>query len=127
MNNPNETIADKENQNKSKEIGRAQRVVNGSWVGPPQIDSDDVEYILSEVWRNRCCISGETLGTVLEIARWDIGKPTNCQNLVLMGVKAMNKFDEAAMASGDGRNSVPENVRRKIEARLASCQIDSRA
>ncbi len=116
-----------DNEGVSEETGRPQRVINGSWVGPVQIDGDDVEYILSEVWRNRCSVSGETLGTVLNISRWDLGKPSNCQNLVLLGVKAMKRFDEAAKETGDGRNSVPEDIRRKIEARLASCQIDSRA
>jgi hypothetical protein len=97
------------------------------WIGQPQIDSDDVEYILNEVWRNRCCVTGEALGTVLEIARWDLTKPSNCQNLVLLGVKAMAAFDKASEETGDGRNSVPENIRRNIEARLLSCRIDSRA
>lgn len=101
--------------------------VHKFWIGQPQIDSDDVEYILNEVWRNRCCVTGEALGTVLEIARWDLTKPSNCQNLVLLGVKAMAAFDKASEETGDGRNSVPENIRRNIEARLLSCRIDSRA
>jgi len=112
---------------KSNGPTRPPRMINSKWVGPAQIDSDDVEYIFSEVWRNRCCVSGDTLGTVLELARWDISKPCNCQNLVVLGVKAMQKFDEAAEQTGDGRNSVPDDVRRKIESRLAICKIDSRA
>ena len=113
--------------NNDTSSGRPMRIVKGRWIGPIQIDSDDVEYILSEVWRNRCCVSGDALGTVLEIARWDLSKPSNCQNLVLLGVKAMAKFDEAATKTGDGRNSVPQDLRKKIEDRLTSCKIDSRA
>lgn len=122
------TNAEKEQHiNNDHSEGRPQRIVRGLWVGPPQIDSDDVEYILTEVWRNRCCVSGEALGTVLEIARWDLSKPSNCQNLVLLGVKAMAAFDAAYKETGDGRNSVPQDLRRKIEARLLQCKVDSRA
>jgi hypothetical protein len=124
---PLNTGNDDGDQEENGEVGRPVRIVNGAWVGPTQIDSDDIEYILSEVWRNRCCVTGDTLGKVLEIARWDISKPSNCQNLVLLGAKAMLKFDEAAKESGDGRNSVPDDLRRKIEARLATCLIDSKA
>jgi tRNA A37 threonylcarbamoyladenosine dehydratase len=94
------------------------RMVNGTWVGPIQIDTDDVEYLL-EVWRNRCGITGDKLGTVLELVRWDLSKPSTCQNLVLMGAKALTKFDI------DGQASVPEDVRQKIEERLRSCRADA--
>mmetsp|Transcript_16450 Transcript_16450/g.24099 ORF Transcript_16450/g.24099 Transcript_16450/m.24099 type:complete len:513 (-) Transcript_16450:36-1574(-) len=125
-------IEAKEEEDASKSVSDADetnspRMINGSWVGPAQIDSDDVEYVFSEVWRNRCCVSGDTLGTVLELSRWDLSKPCHCKNIVLLGVKAMVKFDEAMAASGDGRNSVPYELRQKIEARLASCKVDSRA
>lgn len=100
---------------------------DGSWTGPLQIDSDDVDFIFSEVWRNRCSITGESLGTVLELSRWDLSKPSNCQNIVLMGVKAMRRFDEEIAKSGDGRNSIPLEVRAKIQARLEVCKVDSRA
>jgi len=126
---PESTRVEDENRNTNDNevTRRPQRVVNGKWVGPAQMDADDVEYILCEVWRNRCCVSGDTLGTVLEISRWDVSKPSNCQNLVVLGVKALAAFEKAASSTGDGRNSVDEEVRRKIDARLASCKIDSRA
>ena len=112
-------------QHESKE--RLERSLNGLWVGPVQIDADDVEYVLSEIWRNRCCASSASLGTVLEISRWDISKPSNCQNLVILGVKAMAQFDKAYLSTGDGRNAFPMEDRQRIENRLASCQIDSKA
>lgn len=96
------------------------RMVNGKWVGPIQVDSDDVEYLL-EIWRNRCAVTGEKLGVVLALVRWDLSKPSNCQNLVIMGVKALNKFD------ANGQDSVPEDVRKMIDARLQSCRIDASA
>lgn len=106
---------------------RSSTLVNGIFRGEYEIDVDDVEYLLAEVWRNRCCVSGETLGTVLKLSRWDYSKPINCQNIVLLGVKAMNAFDEAFAKTGDGRNSVPSSIRTKIEARLATCKVDCRA
>ena len=101
--------------------------IKDKWYGPLEIDADDVDYIHSEVWRNRCCVTGESLGTVLELSRWDLSNPSNCKNIVLLGVKAMRKFDEALKETGDGRNSVPPGIRQIIEARLQSCRIDSRA
>lgn len=105
------------------------QIINNQWVGPVQVDMDDMEYIFGEVWRNRCCVTGNTLGTVLEITRWDIAKPSNCQNLVVIGAKAMNDFDEMAASrdDGDGRSSVSPEIRQRIEARLATCRIDSKA
>ena len=99
-------------------------MINGIWVGPAQFDHDDVEYLLGEVWRNRCAVNGDRLGTVLELVRWDASKPSDSSNLVLMGSKALKKFDEAFAKCGDGRESVPADARKKIEARLASTKVD---
>ena len=99
-------------------------MINGIWVGPAQFDHDDVEYLLGEVWRNRCAVNGDRLGTVLELVRWDVSKPSDSSNLVLMGLKALQKFDEAFAKCGDGRESVPADARKKIEARLASTKVD---
>jgi len=94
------------------------KIVNGQWVGPVQIDGDDVEYLL-EVWRNRCAVTGDRLGTVLELARWDMSRPSTCNNLVLMGVSALQKFDK------DGKATIPKDVQARIEARLQSCRPDA--
>lgn len=103
--------------------------INGinHWVGPLQIDTDDVEYVYSEVWRHRCCITGKTLGTPLELCRWNPQLPSNCSNIVLLGARAMREYDEEAKKTGDGRNSISPELREKIEARLATARIDSRA
>ena len=98
--------------------------IYGKWVGSIQVDGDDVEYLLAEIWRNRCAVTGDRLGTVLELVRWDITKPSDCTNLVLMGARALEKFDKA---EGDGRNTVAPEVQRKIERRLATCRVDFNA
>lgn len=108
-------------QEKSKDSSvREGHVVDGKWVGSVQIDIDDVEYLL-EIWRNRCAVTGDRLGTVLELARWDLTRPSTCNNLVLMGAGALHKFD------AEGVSSVPESVQQKIEARLDSCRVDANA
>jgi tRNA threonylcarbamoyladenosine dehydratase len=93
------------------------KIVNGIWVGSIQIDVDDVEYLL-EIWRNRCGVTGDKLGTTLELVRWDMTKPSTCDNLVLMGVRAIKLFDTM------GQMSVPESIRTRIEQRLRSCTIE---
>lgn len=94
-------------------------MVGNTWVGPIQVDCDDVEYLVAEVWRNRCAVTGERMSVVLELTRWDMSRPSTCNNLVLMSTKAMKKFDSLGRKGMDGR------VRRKIELRLSQCKIDS--
>jgi len=101
-----------------KEEERKGRVLNGTWVGPVQINTDDVEYLL-EIWRNRCGVTCDRLGTVLELTRWDLSKPSVCQNLVLMGVKAIKKFDEC------GKDGLSIDIQQTIKKRLQSCRVDS--
>ena len=96
------------------------RIVQGQWIGPIQIDGDDVEYLM-EVWRNRCAVTGDRLGTVLELTRWDMGQPSTCNNIVLMGATALQRYDK------DGKATIPEEVQAKIETRLQSCRPDAKA
>lgn len=93
-------------------------MVNGQWIGPCQIDGDDVEYLL-EVWRNRCAVTGDRLGTVLELVRWDMTRPSTCNNLVLMGASALQSYDK----NGD-KTAIPKEVQGRIEAHLQSCRAD---
>ena len=97
------------------------RMIGNTWVGPVQIDSDDVEYLLGEVWRNRCAATGARLGAVMELVRWDLTKPSNCQNIVLLSAKAIKKFDE------EGKDCFSTDIIRSIEKRLASCKPDASA
>lgn len=103
-----------------KEFPTEGMIVDGEWFGPVQIDStgDDISYLL-EFWRNRCAVTGDRLGTVLELVRWDSAKPSCCNNLVLMGGPAIVKFDKS------GRDSIPLPIQKMIEDRLATCNVDS--
>jgi len=89
------------------------------WTGPVGIDDGDVEYILSELWRNRCAMTGDRLGTVLTLARWDLSRPSSPSNIVLLGAKALAKFDKC----GGSREFLGEEdaaVCAKIDRRFAS-------
>lgn len=112
-----EEAADKTSEAPSGEGGR---IVNGKWVGPVQIDGDDIEYLL-EVWRNRCAVTGDRLGTVLELTRWDLTRPSTCNNIVLMGASALRNFET------NGKSTIPEDVQARIEARLKACRSDVNA
>lgn len=98
---------------------------NGVYIGPVQIDPDDVEYLMAELWKNKCGLSGERLGTVLELHRWDKTRPATPNNLVLMSIKFATKFEKDFEKLGDGRDGVDSEVRRKVEARLAMCVLDA--
>lgn len=98
---------------------------SGTYIGPIQIDPDDVEYLMAELWRNRCALTGERLGTSLELYRWDKTRPATPNNLVLMCLKAATKFESDFKKFGDGRVGLDENVRSKVEERLAMCVLDA--
>jgi len=91
------------------------KYVDGEWLGPVQIDGEDMD-LLMEVWRNRCAVTDSRLGTVLELVRWDLSKPSLCNNLVLMGAKALSQFDLS------GRDGIPKQKRMHIENVLRSIQ-----
>ncbi|KAL3823059.1 hypothetical protein ACHAXA_011111 [Cyclostephanos tholiformis] len=96
---------------------------NGTYVGPIMIDPDDVEYLMVELWKNQCALSGERLGTALELYRWDMSKPATPNNLVLMSAKSAKKFEEDYERLGDGRYGIDDAVRRRVEARLKMCVL----
>jgi tRNA A37 threonylcarbamoyladenosine dehydratase len=92
-------------------------VVDGAWIGPLQVDSDDVEFLL-EMWRNRCATTQVRQGTVLKLIRWDLSKPSTTDNLILMSVHQVEKFDRDPFQF---KASLDDALRRRIEERLASC------
>ena len=96
-------------------IGTSHGSMPNLYKGPLEIDHDDIDYLLG-VWRNRCGVTGARLGTVLELARWDLTRPATCDNLVLMSTHALKAYDEK------GRASVPQNIQNRIELRLAACR-----
>ncbi|KAL7443722.1 hypothetical protein ACHAXM_009133 [Skeletonema potamos] len=98
---------------------------SGTYIGTIQIDPDDVEYLMAELWKNKCAISGERLGTVLELYRWDMTKPATPNNLVLLSVKSAQKFEKDFEELGDGRKGVDDVNRARIEKRLTMCVLDA--
>ena len=95
------------------------------YVGAVQIDPDDVEYLMAELWKNTCGISGERLGTVLELHRWDKSLPAAPSNFVLMSIKTATKFEKDFEVLGDGRLGVDVEVRGRVEKRLGTCVLDA--
>jgi hypothetical protein len=63
-------------------------------------------------------ISGERLGSGLELIKWDIGKPASVSNLVLMSGKGWTKFKKVGGKEGI-RKEMPD-VATEIEKRLAA-------
>jgi len=114
-------ISEKMNEDRQDSL-----ILGGTWIGPVQIDADDVEYILSEVWRNRCAVTGD-LSSPLELVRWDHSQPSDCQNVVVLAPKARQEFDELFDQTGDGRNSVNSDIRSRIDFRLRSLRIELRS
>ena len=105
--------------------GSENYTTDGTYIGEVQIDPDDVEYLMAELWKNKCAISGDRLGTVLELYRWDMTKPATPNNLVLLSVKSAQKFERDFEEIGDGRKGVDDTIRAKIEKRLAMCVLDA--
>lgn len=98
---------------------------DGTYIGPIQIDPDDVEYLMAELWKNKCALSGERLGTVLELYRWDMQRPATPNNLVLMSSKSAQKFERDFKELGDGRKGLDAEVQARVERRLAMCVLDA--
>ncbi|CBJ33328.1 conserved unknown protein [Ectocarpus siliculosus] len=95
---------------------REKRVHGADW---PDIDESVLEYIVNQMWRGRCPVTGRrALGSnILELSRWDRSEDgPGCvpSNLVLLAVDVANKLDE------DGAGCVSAAAREKIEATLAS-------
>ena len=93
------------------------------WIGPIQIDQDDIEYLM-EVWRNRCAVTDNKLGTVMHLVRWDLSKPSTCNNMVMVCNHALKQYDDESSGRIQ-KEKMPEYVRRRIESRLASMSRDA--
>ena len=72
-----------------------------------------------EDWQNQCVVTKERLGVGVILVHWNLAKPSMCQNIVLMSLKALQKFDV------EGREDIGESAKQNIEARLAACKIDA--
>ena len=105
--------------------GSENYTTSGVYIGTVQIDTDDIEYMMAELWKNKCALSGERLGSSLELYRWDKTRPATPSNLVLLSLKAAQKFEKDFEELGDGREGVDPEVRRRVEARLKMCVLDA--
>ena len=76
---------------KSREHELKKEIDNGTAapnaVSCVSVDCDDIEYMMCQVWRNRCLITGQRLGAGLELIKWDQTKPAEVPNLVLMSAR----------------------------------------
>jgi len=77
------------------------------------IDDDDVEFIVLQVWKSRCAVTGKRFGghAPLVLTRWDPKAPLTPFNLVLM-------MQTHATAFAEGKE-FPDDVKERIEGRLA--------
>ena len=67
---------------------------------------------------SRCMISGDRLGSGLELVKWDVRKPASVSNLVLMSGKGWTKFQKVGGKEGIWKE-MPD-VAKEIEKRLAA-------
>lgn len=77
---------------------------------------NDADFLLSTQWKQKCCITGAKLGTVLELVRWDMSKPSTADNLVLMSIKCIQKLD-STKGWNKGEVFDPEVIE-KVEKRM---------
>lgn len=94
-------------------ISKSSSVIKNNWTGPLQIGVDDMECILTAIWGYRCCVTRDSVETMLELVRWNMAKPSTIENLVLFGSKALSKFEKFTLL-GDGRSSIPICDRNRI-------------
>ena len=103
------------------------------------LDDDDIDFIVCQVWRSRCAITQRKFGghATLVLTRWDAIQPPTPYNLVLLMPHEAEKLagitgvesgvvmgDAAGGGTGDGKvvvgykESLPVDVIERIEARL---------
>lgn len=99
-------------------VGEDGIVVDRTWIGPVQIEQDDVDYLM-QLWRHRCAVTNARLGTVLELIRWDEAKPSTCDNLVLVSKHALEKYRNL-----EDKSLLPQEVRERIEFRLLTASVE---
>jgi hypothetical protein len=97
------------------------------------LDDDDIEFIVTQVWGNRCAVTGKRFGghQPLVLIRWRKDLPPTPDNLVLMSLSFAQEIvdEETAAAKNASRNgpdqhiaSIPksfdQDILKKIEQRL---------
>ena len=79
------------------------------------IDDDDIEFVVAQVWGSRCAISGKRFGghQPLVLLRWYRDEPPSVTNLVLMTLSAAEQIQ-----SGDKENATPICFEKETIARI---------
>lgn len=80
---------------------------------------EDADYVVRVVWRLRSAISPREMpdATALELTRWDVTRPPSADNVIMVTPKEAAKLKPRPDGS-DPRDSLPRDVRERIEARL---------
>lgn len=78
------------------------------------MDDDDIEFIVQQVWRSRCAVTGRKFGghIGLVFTRWNPDIPPTPYNLVLLMIPEAVKLEEK------GHDAFPPEIVEKIERRL---------
>jgi len=87
-------------------------------VGKVEVDIDDIEFIMMDMWNNRCAITEERLGNMLEIYKWRIDRPACVENLVLMSARGRKKF-----LAGGGWKGLEQAIIEKVEKKLLYAKL----
>ncbi|CAM9790110.1 unnamed protein product [Heterosigma akashiwo] len=87
----------------------------------PWVDNGAIEYMIVQVWRQRCAVTGNRFGgpTRLPVlARWDAARPLAPDNLVLLMPDLADKLEK------EGQGVFDESIRQKITNTLADVGED---
>jgi tRNA A37 threonylcarbamoyladenosine dehydratase len=87
-------------------------------VSGSEVDIDDVEYLLMDLWKCQCAITDQRLGSQLELIKWDITKPARVDNLVLLSTEGWRTFRKAG-----GKDGLDKAMHDKIEARIQFAKV----
>ena len=78
------------------------------------LDDDDIEFIVQQVWHTRCAATGRKIGghAPMVLTRWDAGKAPTPHNLVLMQRTLAQQLEEGGQ--GSFAPEVVENINRRL-------------
>lgn len=82
--------------------------------GGIDMDEDDLEFIVTQVWHARCAVTGRRFGghATLVLTRWDPEAPPTPYNLVLVMIA------QAQIIAEQGTAALPGDVQARIQERL---------
>jgi tRNA A37 threonylcarbamoyladenosine dehydratase len=60
------------------------------------IDDEELEFLIQQVWRNRCATTNLRIGghAAMVLSRWDVTKPPTVSNLIMTTQKEATRLDE---------------------------------